>query len=99
MKHTGDLAPLQLDQCKKLSSYLTIDDIWYNVVVRLSGDPETNMSPSNEELLQDLDFLLAFYEEDIIPTVKQRFSSPNIQEAHGSAPEDFGFNIAPLDFE
>jgi len=99
MKYTGDLAPLQLDQCKKLSSYLTIDDIWYNVVVRLSSDPETNMSPSNEELLQDLDFLLAFYEEDIIPKVKQRFSSPNSEEAHGSAPEDFGFNIAPLDFE
>jgi len=98
MEYVGDIASANSCDWKKLSAYLTIDDIWYNVIVPLSSDPETNMSPPNQELLEDKTFLLDFYEEDLLPQVRRKFSPKTNDSSAAATLEDFDVKIAPLDF-
>lgn len=72
LQYVGDVTPLHEEEYPKLSKFLTIKDVW-QCIMQLYRDPETHMEPPAEEILQDEDLLLQYYDADLLPLVRQRY--------------------------
>ena len=71
--YDGDLTPASPAESPKLSKFLTIRDVWV-CIMNMLKDPETFMAPPAQEVLEDEELLLDYYDEDLLALVKQRYS-------------------------
>ena len=80
LEYSGDVTPQDLLECPKLCEFLSIDDVW-TCIKKMTRDPQTEMELPNEDLLQDADLLLQFYNEELLPRVRTHFGPREVAAA------------------